>query len=246
MGFNITIPNISSTTDRGKLEQIRSYLYQLAEQLNWALNTLESNSGVVRQSNQSSSKGAKGTEAEAESQASFNDVKSLIISSAEIINAYYDKINKKLSGMYVAQSDFGTYVEHTSQEITKTSTEVDNIFTSLQEIIGSVDILEHNLIEVNARIRSGLLDYDANGVPIYGLEIGQKNEIDGEEVFNKYARFTSDRLSFYDQNDAEVAYISDYKLYITHVQIRGSLQEGGYKDFVDSAGGIVTKWVGGV
>jgi hypothetical protein len=81
-------------------------------------------------------------------------------------------------------------------------------------------------------------------VPVYGVEIGQKNSIDGEDVFNKYARFTSDRLSFYDQNDTEIAYISDYKLYIRNVEIEGSLQEGGYKDFIDANGGILTKWVG--
>ena len=38
--FDIKFPNVSAPTDRGKLEQIRSYLYQLAEQLNWILNSI--------------------------------------------------------------------------------------------------------------------------------------------------------------------------------------------------------------
>ena len=107
-----------------------------------------------------------------------------------------------------------------------------------------IETLEHSLIKVSANIKSGLLYYDDSGVPMYGVEVGQKTSIDGEEVFRKFARFTADRLSFYDQNDNEVAYISDYKLYITHVEIKGSLKEGGYKDFVTDDGGIVTKWVG--
>ena len=41
MGLDIRLPNITATTDAGKLEQIRSYLYQFAEQLNWALKTFE-------------------------------------------------------------------------------------------------------------------------------------------------------------------------------------------------------------
>ena len=86
---------------------------------------------------------------------------------------------------------------------------------------------------------------DENGLPVIGLEIGQKTTVDGVEVFNKFARFTSNRLSFYDQNGVEVAYVSDYKLYIGNVEIKGSFQEGGYKDFINSNGGIVTKWVGG-
>ena len=240
MSFNITIPNISSTTDRGKLEQIRSYLYQLAEQLNWALNTLESNAGAVtRQSNQSTKKTESETEAQA--QASFSYTKSLIISSADIINAYYDELNEKFSGQYVAQSDFGTYIENTSQEITKNSTETENVFVSIQEIIGAVAEIESNLNEVNARIKSGVLDYDDNGLPIYGLEIGQINEIDGVKVFNKYARFMSDKLAFYDKNDTEVAYISDYKLYITNAHISGTLTLGRYN--IDTSNGLAFKWV---
>ena len=50
--------------------------------------------------------------------------------------------------------------------------------------------------------------------------------------------------AFYDQNDTEVAYVSDYKLYIRNVEITEGLQEGGYKDFIGTNGGIVTKWVG--
>ena len=239
MSFNITIPNISSTTDRGKLEQIRSYLYQLAEQLNWALNTLEISSGAVKQSGQSSKKTEKETEAQA--QASFNYTKSLIISSADIINAYYDELNEKFSGQYVAQSDFGTYVEQTSQEVTKNATETENVFVSLQEIIGSVAEIKNTIIQANAYIKSGRLYYDDNGVPIYGLEIGQRNEIDGVEVFNKYARFTSDKLAFYDKNDTEVAYISDYKLYITNAHISGTLTLGRYT--IDTSNGLAFKWV---
>lgn len=239
MSIDIKLPNISATTDRGKLDQIRSYLYQLAEQLKWALNTLESNADERKQNNQPSKKVAN--EAEAQAQASFNYTKSLIISSADIINAYYDELNEKFDGQYVAQSDFGTYVEQTSQEVTRNSTVTENIFVSLQEIIGAVESLESSLIEVNAHVKSGLLYYDDKGVPIYGLEIGQKNTIDGEDVFNKYARFTSDRLSFYDQNDTEVAYISDYKLYITNVQISGTLTLGGYD--IDTSNGLAFKWI---
>jgi hypothetical protein len=45
MSFDIKLPNISSQTESGKIEQIKSYLYQLAEQLKWALNSIESGNG---------------------------------------------------------------------------------------------------------------------------------------------------------------------------------------------------------
>jgi len=72
----------------------------------------------------------------------------------------------------------------------------------------------------------------------------QRNEIYGEEVFNKYARFSSEKLSFYDRNDNEVAYISDKKLYIMDVEVTGSLSIGGFIDTALADGGVVTKWVG--
>lgn len=239
--FDIKLPSITASNDAGKIEQIRSYLYQLAEQLKWALNSIDSGGTKTLQQGSQVREEAL---SEKEAQATFKSIKALIIKSADIVNAYYEEITKKFGGEYVAQSDFGSFVELTNQTIITNSTGIESLFSSMQELITDIENIESNLIEVNAHIRSGLLYYDDNEVPIYGLEIGQINEIDGEKVFDKYARFTSDRLSFYDQNDTEVAYISDYKLYIRNVEINGSLQEGGYKDFIDANGGIITKWVG--
>ena len=234
--FDIKIPNITATTERGQLEQIRGYLYQLADQLKWALNSLENGSQTTQVV-----KSSKETEmSENEATALFNEMKPLIIRSADIVEAYSEEIKKSLKGEYVAQSDFGTYVESTVQTINADSKNVEALFTSVQEIISDIKVLS-NLIEVTANIRSGILEYDENGVPIYGLEVGQKNKIDGKEVFNKYARFTSDRLSFYDKNDIEVAYISDYKLYITNAQISGTLTLGRFE--CDSSDGLAIRWV---
>lgn len=237
MAIDIKFPNISATTERGQLEQIRGYLYQLADQLKWALNSLENGSQSAQVVNQS--KGTVSTEKEAN--ATFNSIKSLIIRSADIVNAYSEEIKEKLHGEYVAQSDFGTYTEKTDKTITSNSKEISSLFKSVQEIITDISGLSSKLIEVTANIRSGLLYYAESGVPIYGLEVGQKNVIDGVEVFNKYARFTSDRLSFYDKNDTEVAYISDYKLYITNAQVTGTLTLGRFE--LDTSDGLVIRWV---
>ena len=236
--FDIKFPNITDPTESGKIEQIRSYLFQLADQLKWALNSIEKGGENSVQTVGSTNSVAND---EKEAQATFNSIKALIIKSADIVEAYSEEINKKFVGEYVARSDFGTYVERTEQNINTNSTGVEQLFTNIQKIITDIENLEYKLIEVNAHIRSGLLFYDDKGIPIYGLEIGQKNTVDGEVVFNKYARFTSDRLSFYDQNDTEVAYISDYKLYITNAQITGTLTLGRFE--FDTSDGLAIKWV---
>ena len=233
MSFDIRLPNITAQTESGKVEQVKSYLFQLVEQLNWALNSIESNSEKdIQKSSQSASKEIS----EKEAQSNFNSIKALIIKSADIVQAYSEKINEKFSGEYVAISDFGTYTENTLQEIIKSPDGIEQFFKNVQKITGDID----NLVEVNAIIKAGLLD-DTVVPPIYGLEIGQINEKNGEEVFNKYARFTSDRLSFYDKNDTEVAYISDYVLHITHAKITGTLTLGRF--VFDTSDGLVCRWV---
>jgi hypothetical protein len=238
MSFDIKYPNITAQNAQGQVEQIRGYLYQLADQLKWALNSIESGGTQVLKT-ATNSNSTTATEKDAE--ATFNSIKALIIKSAEIVEAYYEEINDKLVGQYVAQSEFGRYEENTEQSVTENSKGIERAFSDIQKITTDIKNLESTIIEVNAHIRSGLLYYDANSVPIYGLEVGQKNKIDGVEVFNKYARFTSDRLSFYDKNDTEVAYISDYKLYITNAQITGTLTLGRYE--LDTSNGLAVKWV---
>lgn len=245
MSYNFRLPNITAMTPEGKLEQMQSFLYQTVEQLNWALNAVESAGGSGHGVKQNVPGKTGGDEGESGAAVSFNELKSLIIKSADIVNAYYEKISARLSGEYVAKSDFGTFREETEQYIEASSEAIEQFYKDLQGIITDIDNVEHSLIETNAYIRSGLLEYDENSVPVYGLEIGQYTEIDGEEVFNQYARFTSDKLSFFDSNGCEVAYISDNKLYISHIEVTGSFAQGGFVDTVLADKSIVTKWVGG-
>lgn len=241
MSFELRFPNITAQDEKGQLVQMRSYMHQLVEQLQWALNDLSSTaSGYVVAA--SSPKSQSSAPTKVDSEATFNAIKSLIIKSADIVNAYHDKISERLEGIYVAESDFGVFAEQTTQDIIKTSTDIESLYTNIQTILTDIEGIENTLIETNAHIKSGLLYYDEDEIPIYGLEIGQRNTVDGVEVFNKYARFTADRLSFYDQNDTEVAYISDYKLHITNAEIRNSLKIGGYK--IATTKGIAFKWEG--
>ncbi len=241
MSIELRLPSINGT-EREQLAQIRSYLYQIVPQLQWALNNISAPQSVVQQIIRTT---APSSQASFDAEVAFSALKPLIIKSADIVQAYYEEISTRLEGMYVAESDFGSFVENTEQTLYQSSTDIEQLFTNLQGIVTEIENLNFNLAEVNAHIRSGLLYHDGEGIPVYGLEIGQKNIVDGEEVFNKFARFTADRLSFYDQNDREVAYVSDYKLYIRNVEITSSYKIGGLVDTVMASGDVVTKWVGG-
>lgn len=487
MGIDIRMPNITGTTDREKLSQMQSYLYQLVEQLQWALQNVDTTNAAVV-SPVPKSLLPTGITTTPDPQSTFNSIKALIIKSADIVEAYYQEVSRRLEGLYVAQSDFGDFVEKTSQEIEETATsttqrfeniqiiitnqggeietvkgdlqtigedisytqkdiitlnsaietidsyvaavegEVSELDTSLQtaktelhskventkselsgsinstkteltgdintakselagsisstkeELTGSIDTAKSQLtgdinsakeelsgsidsakselsgsidnakseltgmveevdedlqttktdvngriddtngsvaglgaglndansriaevdqdlqdtkevindsiqgvqdrvtgvnalledakaqlkgsiddleiyvagmkqaiIGVTAYLKSGLIYTTDAGIPVYGLEIGQtvRDEVAGTEVFNKYARFTSEKLSFYDSNGNEVAYISDKKLFIKQAEITVAFKIGGLMDLVMDNGDVVTKWVGG-
>ena len=158
---------------------------------------------------------------------------------------------------YVSGDDFTSYKTTVSSEFKETAEgftmTFENVKKNISDINGELESvskemkgLDKSLVDVKAYINPGIVDYDDDNIPIYGLEVGQRTNVNGQEVFYKYARFTSNRLSFFDQSDNEVAYISDQKLYITHAEITESSKHGGFIDTVLEDGSILSKWVGGV
>ena len=81
--IDLRYPNITGKNEAEQMVQVKSYLIQLVDQLNWALSTVEdakrgntSPEVVFRQ-------GAETAPQDAES--TFNSIKSLIIKSADIV-----------------------------------------------------------------------------------------------------------------------------------------------------------------
>ena len=239
MSINLRLPNITGATPEEQIRQINTFLYQTIDQLNYVIGTMEKSSeSIVEQIKDTSS----ATDTPEKAQATFNSIKALIIKSADIVATYGDVITERLEGEYVAVSDFGEYQQATSLDITKTSNSINQLYQNVQKLTSDVEGFNSTLIKVTANVDSGHIYDDSDGVPRYGFSVGERVEIDGVETFNAFARFTSDRLSFFDQNGIEVAYISNYKLYITNVEILGNLKLGGY--LYDTSNGIAHKWVG--
>ena len=157
---------------------------------------------------------------------------------------------------YISEEEFGEYRNDVSSEFKQTAdgftmqfenvkSSVDVVTKDVEKATRDIENLDRTLENVQAHIRSGVLDYEGDS-PVYGIEVGQRTEIDGVETFNKYARFTSDKLSFFDSGGQEVAYIGDQRMHITHAEITDSQKLGGFVDTVLSDGSVITKWVGGV
>lgn len=239
MAINIGLPCITGTTPAEQIRQLNSYLYRMAEQLNWALSAIETPNGdtsvvKIEQSESISPKEAEDT---------FNSIKALIIKSADIVKAYEETIMTDFNGTYFADSDFGTYLEDTKATIVANSKGVAEYYTNIQTITnkdgtGTLDELQKETKTTNAYIKRGYLGND-DGKEVYGVAIGETDE-DG--VYKRYAWFTADRLTFFDESGNKVAYIGNGCLYIVGRSVfLGELQLGGY--IADTSDGIAFTWI---
>lgn len=212
-GIEIRLPEISGSQEE-RLQKLQSYLFQLAGQLQFAFDS------VNRQMEAVPAAPKQTTPAE-----TFGAIKSLIVKSADVVSAVSDKVQRQLDGQYVAQSEFGTYCRDTQQQITETAENIQQTFRNLQRMESHITGIENAMLETNAYIRTGLLFSEESGREIYGVEIGQQDYANGVMRFRKFARLTADKLSFYDSNDMEVAYISDYRLHVTGAVIHNLTTE---------------------
>ena len=99
----------SGTVEQQVLQQY-SYLFQMAQQLNLALEAAESSRTAAVQA-AGKSRAAQGTEQE------YQNLKSLIIKTADTVQRRMDQLSARLEGEYVASSEFGSYVEKLSAYI---------------------------------------------------------------------------------------------------------------------------------
>lgn len=207
-------PMLSGGTEAEQLRSLRGYLFQLSEQLEFALGEVSREQTAIREETRKVSQKPEQPPA-----AAFAALKPLIIKSAEIVERYSEEITRRLEGKYVAASQFGTFSQQTEQAIRENSEQIRRSFRNIQKIETDVAQLGAAMLDVNAYIKTGLLYYGEDAVPVYGVEIGQQTSEGDAVVFQKFARLTAGKLSFYDENDTEVAYISDYRLHITLADI---------------------------
>lgn len=156
-------------TPEEKLRQISDYLFQLNEQLQYAFNeidhevvtaTEQATMAVKMGGNTTIVKNGSGVPTtEEDILQTFNNLKQLIIKSADIVEAYTETITKSLSGVYVAQGDFGDYVKQTDAKFeatdeitTQTNTRVENVILSVHETNDNINNLENKLSNTDATI----------------------------------------------------------------------------------------------
>ena len=237
------MPPSPQGTVQEQLVRQYSYLFQMAQQLNVALGQLESGGTAAP------SGGTAAPAAEREQQ--YQTLKSMIVKTADTVQRRMDQLSAKLTGEYVAASEFGTYVERLNAYLEanpEALTQYYSFFADLQASTETVSAaFEQYRVETEGYIRTGIVCYDG-AVPQYGVAVGQNlttTLVDGVETVaqNDFrATFTAKRLSFW-QDSTEVAYVSDNRLYIRDITVLDSVTLGGWK--LASENGLAFQWIGG-
>ena len=225
-----------------------TYLFQMAQQLNMALDQLEAGGKNTVQQRAAI---ARGKRVETTQEEPYEKLKSLIVKTAETVDRRMEQITAQMSESYVAASDFGSYVAQLSAYLEanpEAITQYYGFYSELKADMAAVDsAFADYKVDTEGYIRTGIVYYDG-AVPVYGVAVGQNLtaiETDGERVVapnNFRAVFTAAKLSFW-QDSTEVAYVSNNRLYIQDITVLGSLELGHWK--LEESDGLVFRWIGG-
>lgn len=224
--MTLAYPSIAGKTSGEQLESMRRYLCTLTDQLNLA----DWSAGAVLQEVSRAIDADSLPDAERKMQlGNFGQLKALIIKTADYAAANSEEFQTKLSGNYVAVSDFGKYWQEATMTIDGNEFGIRQLYDYAAGI--------NNDFAVNSQqyVKTGLLYYNG-AVPVYGVGVGNIETTvtkDGETVVdqkkNELVTVTPGRVSFWQGGD-EIAYLSAKKLHFpsgtleaTNAKLSGTL-----------------------
>lgn len=240
------MPPVPAGTLPEQINRQYAYLFQMAQLLNVALGALES--GGVTTAPDGAAGNSGGTTAVKKQ---YDTLKSLIVKTADKIEKTKTQLTAQLEEEYVAQSDFGIYLQELNARLEaepEALTQYYRFASDLQANVGAVEAaFSRYRLNTEGYIRTGIVYYDGE-LPVYGVAVGQNltcREADGEQVVepnNFRATFTATKLSFW-QDNTEVAYVSNNKLYITNIMVLSGLSVGDW--LITEKNGLAFRYIGG-
>lgn len=254
----IRLPNINAQGDRAQLAQIRSYLYQLTAELQHALSNLGVENFPAGSAARQVLSGGMSDSQRQTMEAGLGNLKSLIIKTADAVQAEMQVLETSLESKYVAVSDFGAYQEDIAARLTATAASIEqaiSYYAALSDALGGVsDEFDAYTVEVQGYIRQGIIGYE-DAVPVIGIAIGRdlsvtgaQETVDGKvydviDTSSNMSVWTPDKLAFY-INGTEAAYFSNGALYVGTVIVQQKLVVGQNRWQIDHENGLAIKWIG--
>ena len=241
--MSIEYPNISEQSPEGQLQQVKDYLFLLADKLNLQDNSAEKIFQEVSKAIDADAVATQDNEQSAKLR-EYANLKALIVKTGEYAMTHSEEISKVFNSSFGANSDFGKYYEELERRVTENAQGVEDLFTYTAGINN-----ENGNFGVGTKqfIKSGLLYYDESQIPVFGVGVGVISTVatDEDKVIdlkqNRLATFAADEIAFWD-NGNKVAYISGNAINFPAANIRGGSIHIGEEEHnffkVDAAGNL--------
>jgi hypothetical protein len=236
---------------------LKSYLFQLREQLQYAFDDLSAHGvggsesgGTAMNVVQQTVVQNQGEDVVTQSPLElFNSIKSYIITSGEVVEAYYNKIDEMIleSKRYVVENDFGTYKEDVQTEINSVNNVLQLTTTRVQEIEGTFSTGENyaEVIRSQGYARIGFIGDSGTTTDTsddeYGMEIGTIGGVGENAKHTGYAKFSTKETALYDRNGTKAAWIDQNSLNGGNVVASESIKLGRFRDYANEDGDVITK-----
>lgn len=249
-----TLPMPPGGIDRATYD----YLYRVTEQLNLALSNLGAENFAADSTARQVLSGGMSDSQRQTMEAGLGNLKSLIIKTADAVQAEMQVLETSLESKYVAVSDFGAYQEDIAARLTATAASIEqaiSYYAALSDALGGVsDEFDAYTVEVQGYIRQGIIGYE-DAVPVIGIAIGRdlsvtgaQETVDGKtydviDTSSNMSIWTPDKLAFY-INGTEAAYFSNGALYVGTVIVQQKLVVGQNRWQIDHENGLAIKWIG--
>ena len=214
MDVYLNTPPAVTGNEKEQLNQLRSYVFQTVEALNIRMKDMSAE-GILEEINRAVASDGADKEENKNLLASHNNIRSLIIKTADYAIGKSEEFKKILKSEYSASSDFGELAEKLENEITANSEGINQLFrytSGIRSEFGDFSTTSEQYI------KTGLLYIDENGAPIYGVGVGNlftKIDVNGQTVLdrqNLLTTTTADEMAFW-SGGQKVAYISSGKMY---------------------------------
>ena len=168
-----------------QIAALRDWMFQSVKDLDNIVNVESSNVTVTRDGS-GRTVYTNGSEAAVRNMAS--DLKSLILKTANEVEAYADRRMESFSSEYVAQSDFGIYQQTAQATMETTAQGVAENYNLIQSVTSNVDTLAGYYEDISGQIVRGIVqdpEYSPGSVLhpteyVVGVAIAQNIQVSGE------------------------------------------------------------------
>lgn len=214
MAFYLNVPPAIPRGRDGQegLERLRNYVFQTVETLNAGMKDFGAE-GVLEEIDRALTE--SGEETDQTLLSAHNNIRSLIIKTADYAVNNSEEFKKLLKSEYSASSDYGELIEKLENDITVNSEGINQLFrytSGIRSEFGDFSTTSEQYI------KTGLLYYDDAGAPVFGVGVGNlstKIDVNGETVLDRQNLLTTtsaDEMTFWNAGQ-KVAYINANKMY---------------------------------